>query len=186
MREFIINNKEALSFCGSLLGILLSLVFGGILSWRQKICLDYESRRNVAINILGDRFVQRISNHYSCVADERKRQKTPVEDIYSRPEQQSLIRELAKDLEDQNRVKRLFHWLVMASQASFGLLWAGIILVLVWIFYLWFVPPFFVWVIWSVILSVLLVGFIIAVSAMWFLDGQFFQLVHRIIEPEEE
>ena len=186
MNQFIVDNKEILSFCVSLLGILLSLAFGGILSWRHKICLDYESRRSVAINILRDRFVQRTSNHYSDVADERRRHKTAVEEIYKRPEQQELIRELGRDLEDQNRVRRLLPQLALASQASFGFVWAAIVVVVLGIAILWISPPFSVWVIWVVLLGILLLGFVVSVTIMWVLDGRFFQLVHRIIESEEE
>ena len=186
MIQFIVDNKEVLSFCASALGIFLSLAFGGILSWRNRICLDYESRRDVAINILRDKFVQRTSKHYSYVADELERQTTAVEEIYKRPEQQQLIRELAMDLENQNRVKRLFRWLVRASQASFGFLWFAIIVVVVGIAILWINPPLFVWIIWAVILGLLLLGFIASVTAMWALDGRFFHLVHVIIEPEGE
>ncbi len=186
MSQFIVDNKEILSFCASASGILLSLAFGGILSWRHKICLDYESRRDVAISILRDRFVQRTSNHYSDVAEERKRKKTAVEEIYKRPEQQQLIRELGRDLEDQNRVRRLFRWLALASQASFGFVWAAIVVIVLGIAILWVSLPFFVWVIWAVLLGVLLLGFIVSVTGMWVLGGRFFRLVHRIIEPEGE
>ena len=186
MIQFIVDNKEVLSFCGSALGILLSLAFGGILSWRHKICLDYASQRNVAINILRDKFVQRASNHYSDVAEECKQQKTAVEEIYKRPEQQQLIRELGRDLEDQNRLKRLFRWLVLASQASFGFVWGAIILIVVGIAALWLDPPVFVWMVGASLLGGLLFGFVLSVTAMWILDGRFFPLVHRIIEPEGE
>jgi len=185
MTKFLFDNKEILSFCVSAFGILLSLAFGGILSWRQKICLDYE-RRDVAINILRDRFVQRTSNHYSDVADELKLQKITVEEIYKRPQQQELIRQLAKDLEDQNRVRRLFRWLVRASQASFGFLWTAIITVVLGIAIAWIGPALFVWVAWAVVFGLLMLGFVGSVSAMWVLDGRFFSLVHRIIEPEGE
>lgn len=186
MIPFIVDNKEILSLCASALGILLSLAFGGILSWRHKICLDYESRRDVAISILRDRFVQRTSNHYSDVAEERKRKKTAVEEIYKRPEQQQLIRELGRDLEDQNRVRRLFRWLALASQASFGFVWAAIVVVVLGIAILWINPPFYAWVTWVVLLGILVLGFVACVTTMWILDGRFFHLVHRIIEPEGE
>jgi|GEM_PF-5474729 len=186
MIQFIEDNKEVLSFCVSALGILLSLAFGGILSWRHKICLEYESRRDVAINILRDRFVQRTSSHYLHIAEELRGQETAVEEIYKRPEQQQLIRQLGEDLEDGNRVRRLFSWLVLASQTSFGLLWGAIILVVAAIAILWTTPPPFVWIAWGVVLGVLLLGFVMSVSAMWALDGRFFRLVHRIIEPEGE
>ena len=120
------------------------------------------------------------------MADERRRHKTAVEEIYKRPEQQHLTRELAKDLEDQNRVRRLFEWLAWASQVSFGLLWASIIMVLVGVASVWVSPPFFLLVAWGVLLALLLLGFIICVTLMWFLDARFFRLVHRIIEPEGE
>ena len=186
MIQFIVDNKEILSFCASALGILLSLAFGGILYWRHKICLDYESKRAVAINILRDRYIQRTSSHYLDVAEERKRQKTAVEEIYKRPEQQQLIRELGRDLEDQNRVRRLFRWLALASQASFGFVWAAIVLVVLGIASLWINPPFFVWGILAVLLGILLLGFVASVTVTWALGGRFFQLVHRIIVPEGE
>jgi hypothetical protein len=170
MSQFIMANKEVLSFCASALGILLSLAFGGILRWRHKICLDYESRRDVAINILRDRFVQRTSDHYSDVANERRRQRTAVEEIYKRPEQQQLVRELGRDLVDQNRVKHLFRWLVLASQASFGFLWVAIIIVIVGIVILWINVPCFVWITWAALLGLLLLGFFGSVSAMWALS----------------
>lgn len=186
MTQFILDNKEILTFCVSGLGILLSLAFGGILSWRHKICFDYESHRDVAINILRDRFVQRTSNHYSNVSKERKQQKTEVEEIYSRPEQQELIRGLAKDLENQNRIKRLFRWLVRASHIAFGCLWGAIIVLVFGICVVWISPPMTVWIIWVSVIGLLILGFFLSVSAMWLLDGRFFPLVHRIIEPEGE
>lgn len=186
MTQFIIDNKEVLSLCASALGILLSLAFGGILSWRHKICLDYESRRDVAINILRDRYVQRTSAHYSDVAEERRRGKTAVEEIYKRPESQELIRELGRDLEDQNRVRRLFRWLAAASQACFGLLWGAIIMVGIGIGTVWAKPSLFLWAIWASVLALLMVCFAVAVTVLWTLDGKFFRLVHRIIEPEGE
>jgi len=123
MSQFICQNKEVLSLCVSLGGVLLTLAFGGVLNWRHKICLDYESRRDVAINILRDKFVQRTTAHYSDVADERRRKKTEVEEIYKRPEQQELIRELGRDLEAQNRVRSLFRGLSATSQVCFGCIW---------------------------------------------------------------
>ena len=184
MNQFILDNKEVLYFCTSVLGILLSLVFAGIRSWRHHICHEYRSDRDVAVNILRDKFVQLTCGHYSEVANERKRLKTAVEEIYQRPKQQRLIQDLAKILADQNRVKRRFRWLVRASQASFGFLWTAIILVLAGICGLWFALPAYAWIIWGVGLAVLLVSFIASVSGMWFLDGRFFCLVHRIIESE--
>jgi len=186
MTEFIANNKEILSFCVSALAILLTLAFGGILSWRHRICLDYESRRDVAINILRDRFVQRTSSHYTHIADELGRQERAVEELYARPEQVQLIRELGRDLEDQNRVRRLFRWLVIASQASFGLVWAAVVVIIIAVAALWANPPFIVFVLWAIALGALLIGFFVFVTMMWVFDGKFFQLVHRIIEPEGE
>jgi hypothetical protein len=186
MIQFITDNKEVLSLCASALGILLALGFGGILNWRHKICLDYESQRDVAINILRDRYVQRASAHYSGIAGERRRTRTEVEEIYRRPEQQTLIQDLARDLEDQNRVRRRFRWLVVASQSAFGFIWGSVVITLAAVIAIWIaVPPWLV-VTWFVCLGALLFGFVISVSAMWFVDGRFFALVHSIIEPEGE
>lgn len=186
MNQLFIDHKEILIFCVSALGILLSLAFGGILSWRHKICLEYESRRDVAINILRDRFVQRTSDHYADIADELRQDQAAVEEIYKRCEQQTLIRELAKDLEDQNRVKRIFRWLDMASLASFGCLWGAIVVVLIGVLSIWIKPPFSLVVTWSSLLGLLMTGFVSSVTIMFILDGRFFRLVHRVIEPEGE
>jgi len=184
MMQFIVDNKEFLSLAISVLGVFLSLAFGGILGWRQKICLEYQSQRDVALNILRDNYVQRTSIHYSDVVKERRIKRTEIEDIYRRPEQQTLIRELAKDLEDQNRVKRLFRWLASASQITFGFIWFTIIFVLIGILSIWVAVPYFLVVTWLSILGILVLSFAVSVSLMWVLDGLFFQLVHRIIEPE--
>ena len=184
--QFIIDNKEILYLSISVLGVLLSLTFGGILAWRHKICLDYESRRNVAITILRDRYIQRTSANYSDVVNELENKETKVGEIYGRPEQQTFIQNLAHDLEDKNRVKRLFRWLALASQIAFGFIWSSIILILIGITSIWFNLPSFLIALWFIVLGTLIFGFIISVSAMWILDGRFFQLVHRIIEPEGE
>jgi hypothetical protein len=186
MIEFLARNREVLTFSVALLGVLLALAFGGVLTWRHKICLDYESRRDVAINILRDRFVQRASDHYTDAADERKKKKTEVEEIYKRPEQQELIRDLAKDLEDQNRVRRYFRWLSGASQACFGCIWASIVITILAIVTIWLAVPSWLVIAWMVLLGMALVGFIGSVSLLWYLDGRFFGLVNRIIEPEGE
>lgn len=186
MSQFIAQNKEVLSVCVSLLGILLALAFGGVLNWRHKICLDYESRRDVAINIVRDRFVQRASAHYSDVAGERKQKKTGVEDIYKRTEQQDLIRELAIDLEDQNRVRRLFRYLSLASHLSFGCIWGSVVITTLGLLSIWLTIPTWLVVTWMVALATGLCGFLGSVSVMWYLDGRFFGLVNRIIEPEGE
>jgi Flp pilus assembly protein TadB len=157
-----------------------------VLNWRHKICLDYEDRRDVAINILRDKFVQRTSAHYCDVADERKRKRTEVEAIYKRREQQDLIRELASDLEDQNRVRRLFRGLSRVSQMCFGCIWGSIIVTAAGLLSTWVpVPPWLV-VVWAAALGAGLIAFFASVSVLWYLDGRFFCLVNRIIEPEGE
>jgi len=170
----------------SLLGVLLALAFGGVLNWRHKICLDYESRRDVAINIVRDRFVQRASAHYSDVAGERKQKKTEVEEIYKRTEQQELIRDLATDLDDQNRVRRLFRWLSVISHMSFGCIWCSVVITTLGLLAIWLTIPGWLVLTWIAALATGLGGFLASVSALWYLDGRFFGLVNRIIEPEGE
>ena len=105
MTDFITNNKEVLTLSGSILGILLSLAFGGFLSWRHKIHLDYESKKSVAVNILRDKVVEGNVRQYGDITDERRREKTAIEEIYKRKETQRHIREWARLLQDQNRVR---------------------------------------------------------------------------------
>lgn len=186
MMQFIIDNKEILTLGMSLLGILLTLAFTVILSWRHKICFDYESRASVAVNILRDQYVQQESAHYSEVAKERKKEKTGVEEIYRRPEHRDRRRKLAKNLEDQNRVNRLYRFLLWASNVVFWFVWVAILLVLIGMGAIWVSPPSVVTVIWIVGLGLLAIGFVVFVSAMHFFAGRFFKLVHRITESEGE
>jgi len=148
--------------------------------------LDYESRRDVAINILRDTFIQRTSEHYADVASERRRKHTEVEEIYKRPQVQGLVRELGRDLEAQNRIRRLFRWLVFTSHTSFGCIWSSVIIVLIGVTSIWLEPTFALAVIWCVLLALSLLGFVVSVSVMWVLDSRFFSMVHNIIEPEGE
>ena len=188
MIQFIVDNKEILSFCVCVLGILLSLAFGGIRSWRSEICRSEKcwGDRDVAVNILSDRYTQRMCSQYLDIADERKRRKTDVAEIYRRPEQQQLMRELSKDLSDQERVKRLYSWLELASVASFGCIWGAIIVIVIGLAIVCIRPPISVWVIWAILLAVLVIGFVVSVTIMWILDGRFYRLVHRIMEREGE
>jgi hypothetical protein len=76
--------------------------------------------------------------------------------------------------------------LAASSQISFGCIWGSIVVALSGILGVWFKVPSWGVVIWMVLLSAALIGFVVAVSLMWYLDGRFFSLVNRIIEPEGE
>jgi hypothetical protein len=184
--NFILQNKDVLAFFVPLFGMLLALCFGGVLNWRHKICIDYESRRDVAINILQDRYVQRTSAQHSEVADESQRSGVEVIEIYKRKKQREVIRELASTLEDSNRVKRYFRWLDLMSTLAFRSLWVSIPLSAIPLISIWIphINPVMT-LIWSTALIVSLLVFVCAISFLSYLDGRFFSLVNRIIEPEE-
>jgi len=186
LSEFIANNKDILTFSIPLFGILLTLCFGGILNWRHKICIDYGGRRDVAINILQDRYVQKTSAHHSEIADESKRAGVEIVEIYKRKRQREIIRELAATLEDANKVKRYFRWLDQASLLAFRSLWVSIPLSALPLLTIWVgtVPSVVTWI-WGALLALALLVFVAAVSFLSYLDGRFFRLVNRIIEPEE-
>jgi hypothetical protein len=185
LSDFIAHNKDVLTFCIPLFGVLLGLCFGGVLNWRHKICIDYEGRRDVAINILQDRYVQKTSAHHSEIAEESRRDGVEIVEIYKRKKQREMIRELAATLEDVNRVKRYFRWLERASIWAFRSLWICLPLTLLPLLSIWFNIHSILTGIWSVILVGSLLLFVIAISLMSYLDGQFFRLVNRIIEPDE-
>lgn len=186
MMQELLENIEVITFYVSLLGILLAFCFRGILVWRQKICFDYESRRNVAISVLRDQFVQRFSAHYSEVADERRRKKTEIEEIYRRPEQQDMIRELSATVKTRNQVQQCFHSLDRASFIAFNSLWTSIVLAASSLLNLWLsIPPWLAYL-WGLVLGISVVSSIVSVSLMCYLDGRFFRLVNGIIRPEGE
>jgi len=93
---------------------------------------------------------------------------------------------LARDLEDQNRVRRLFRWLSAMSHTCFGCIWGSIVITTAGLLSVWLSVPGWLVVIWVVVLALALLGFIGSISSMWYLDGRFFSLVNRIIEPEGE
>lgn len=186
MIQFVLENKEILSICISLSGVLLTLAFGGVLGWRHKICFEYESKRSVAINILRDRYIQSTTTHHTDVVHECIKKKTDVGEIYKRPETQKYIQQLAKDLGDQNRVRRLFRWLMSASYASFGCIWTSIIVTLLSLISIWISVPIWLLLIWSMLFGAAILGFIASISFMYYLDGKFFKLVNGIIETEGE
>ena len=185
MSNFITDNKDVLTFFIPLIGTLLSLFFGGMLNWRNKICMDYEGRRDVAINILQDRYVQKTNAHHTEIVEVSEREGVDVVEIYKRKKQREMIRELAGTLEDSNRVKRYFRWLERGSILAFRSLWISIPLTALPLLSLrWSVDPILTYV-WIVLLVGSLLVFVTSVSLMLYLDGQFFKLVNRIIEPEE-
>ena len=69
MNSFLAQNKEVLAFSFSLLGILLTFFFRGIREWRKTICLDCDSKRDVAVSILHDTFIHEATAHYQDVGN---------------------------------------------------------------------------------------------------------------------
>lgn len=165
--------------------MLLTLCFGGVLNWRNKICIDYEGRRDVAINILQDRYVQKTSAHHSEIVEVSQREGVEIVEIYMRKKQREMIRELAATLEDSNKVKRYFRWLERCSILAFRSLWVSIPLTVLPLLSIWLSIHPILTGIWAALLGISLLLFVTAVSLMSYLDGQFFGLVNRIIEPEE-
>lgn len=165
--------------------MLLSLCFGGILNWRHKICIDYEGRRDVAINILQDKYVQRTSAHHSEVVSQSEAEGIEVAEIYKRKEQRQMIRELAATLDDINRIKRYFNWLDWSSLIAFRSLLLAIPLSALPLLSLWFrIPPSLAWT-WFVFLILTLSVFAFSIFSLSIVDGRFFRLANRIIDPDE-
>jgi hypothetical protein len=96
-----------------------------------------------------------------------------------------MIRELAATLEDSNKVKRYFRWLEWCSILAFRSLWVSIPLTALPLLSIWWTIDPILTNVWATLLAVSLLLFVLAVSLMLYLDGQFFKLVNRIIEPEE-
>jgi len=165
--------------------MLLSLCFGGVLNWRHKVCIDYEGRRDVAINILQDKYVQRTSTHHSEVVAESESEGIDVIEVYKRKKQRDVIRELAAILEDINRTKRYFRWLDWASLFAFRSLLLSIPLSALPLLSIWIGISSGLVRMWAVFLIASLLVFVGSIFLLSYLDGRFFRLVNRIIEPEE-
>jgi len=165
--------------------MLLSLCFGGILNWRHKICIDYEGRRDVAINILQDRYVQRTSAHHTHIIAQSENEGIEVTEIYRRKEQRVVIQDLARILDDINRIKRYFNWLDWSSLIAFRSLLVSIPLSALPLLAIWIqIPSGLTWL-WTASLASSLLIFILSITSMSLLDGRFFRLVNRIIDPDE-
>lgn len=185
MKDFVIENKEVLAFIIPLIGMLLSLCFGGILNWRHKICIDYEGRRDVAINILQDRYVQQTTAHHADVLSVSHEEGIEVEEVYKRKKQREVIRELAKTLEDINRIKRYFRWLEQGSLVAFRSILLAIPLSALPLISIRFnVAGGVIWI-WIVVLTGAVLLFFGSMFSLTILDGRFFKLVNRVIEPVE-
>jgi hypothetical protein len=183
--DFVHQNKDILTFCVPLFGMLLSLCFGGILNWRHKICIDYEGRRDVAINILQDKYVQLTSTHHSEVIAQSENEGIEVIEIYNRKEQRQIIRDLAAILDDINRIKRYFNWLDWSSLVAFRSLLLAIPLSALPLLSIWIrIPSGLVWT-WAVFLVMSLSVFVLSISSLSIVDGRFFRLVNRIIDPDQ-
>ncbi len=184
MNAFLSQNKEVLAFSFSLLTVLLTFFFRGIWEWRQKICFGYDSKRDVAVNILHDTFIHEATAHYEKVADALVEGVAEAPEIYRRPENQAIISSLALSLEKSNRVKRYYTYLDKASQWAVNSLWVGIVLVACPIANIWLtVPVPLVWL-WAASLVVTLAVFLAAVSILLYFDSRFFRIVNNIIKPE--
>ena len=129
MNSFLSQNKEVLAFSFSALTVLLTFFFRGIWEWRQKICLSYDSKRDVAVSILHDTFIHEATAHYEKIAAELVQDVAQAPQIYRRPENQTIISGLAFSLEKSNRVKRYYKYLDTSSEWAVTSLWAGIVLV---------------------------------------------------------
>lgn len=187
MTQFLTDNKEIIAFVFSLLGMLLTFFFRGLLEWRHKICFDYDSKRDVAINILQDRFVQQSVRHHEEVAREQKNGMTEIQEIYKRPEQVKLIQSWAINLDVINRVKRYFRFLNLCSRWALYTVWISILLTPCPLINIWSpISSKVIQIAWIVLLIISLVALILFVSFMLIFDGRFFNLVNSIIEPETE
>lgn len=186
MIDAIVANKEFSTLAIAGIAVLVSLFFGGFRGWRHKICFEYESRRDVAITVINDSFVQRTSKHYKDIDTERRKNKTEVEAIYRRPEHQQLIRNLAADLDDANTVRRAYNWLNRLSALANDSLWYALVACIVAIALVMYLPLQWLMTLLTFIIVTLTLLFISCVSLMCYWDRRFFNLVHRIIEPEGE
>lgn len=186
MNAFLSQNKDVLTFSFSLLTILLTLFFRGIWEWRQKICFSYDSKRDVAVSILHDRFILEATAHYERMSEGAGPDAEEAAEIYKKPESQIIISGLALSLEKSNRVKRYYTFLDGSSRWAINTLWGCIVLAACPIANIWLtVPVAIVWI-WILLIVLALAVFITSVSILLYFDSRFFRIVNNIIKPETD
>jgi hypothetical protein len=184
MNAFLQQNKEILSVSFSLLAVLLTFFFKGILDWRHKICFDYSSKREVSVSILRDTFIHEAGAHHEEVGNLVLSGAGEAVEIYRRPENQQIISHLAFSLERSNKIKRYYQYLETGSKYAIRAVWVSIVLSACPIANIWLrVPVSIVWI-WVLCLLIALLTLIIAVSTLVYFDGKFFHIVNNIIKPE--
>ena len=185
MTEFLTQNRDLLTFIFYVCTILITFFFRGLRQWRKEICFDYESKREVARNILNDHFVQRTTKHHQEVDLERQTGEVDVSEIYGRPEEQHFYKELASTLDKSNRVNRYYRYLDKASKFSGYFVWIAFIITLTGILSIWYNIPEVLISIWVITLGLDILLVILSVTVLIVLDGRFFSLVNKIIQPED-
>lgn len=186
MTSFLQQNKEVLAFSFSLLTVLLTFFFRGIWEWRQKICFNYDSKRDVAASILHDTFIHDATAHYEQVGVAVLQGADEILEIYRRPENQAIISQLAFSLEKSNKIKRYYRYLDKSSQYAINSLWFAIVLSACPVANIWLrVPTSLVWI-WALLLIGSFAVFVSTVSALLYFDGKFFRIVNNIIKPEND
>jgi len=185
MIDFFNQNREAISFILSFLGILITFLFRVLLNWRHKICFEYASKRDVSISIVQEKFVREVTKHYETVSFEKEKQDTSIDEIYKRPEQRGLINSFSKFGENISKIKRWFRKLDFCSSLSLFVVLGLVILFLLLIIYLWIhLLTTLITIIWAILFSIFCLLLVFLTGYMLFLDSKFFKLVNDIIEPE--
>lgn len=184
---FYQENADTITFTFSAAGILLAFLFRVAQDYRHKICFDYESKRNVAISILQDRFVQRITAHIEEVDKERESGDTELSQIYKRPGQINLIKNVSLCGEDISRIKRYFRHLDLISKWTVILVWLSFIFSLGPVINIWVaIQDVLVVRIWFVTFTLALLSWVFLFSVALYADGRFLSLANSIIEPMQD
>lgn len=157
-----------------IIGILITFFFRSIWAWRQKICFEYKSKKDVAISILRDKIVQRI--------EELRKVSKRGKDTYQQLEKEDFLNIIKK----MNSVNNCFGCLDKSSQWAIISLWISIVAIMIYLVSIWFSwSAFFKWLL-SITFIVAIIFFLGVISLMIFIDGRFFRLVNKVIEPEHE
>ena len=165
---------------------MLTFFFRGIWEWRQKICFNYDSKRDVAASILHDTFIHDATAHYEQVGVAVLQGADEILEIYRRPENQAIISQLAFSLEKSNEIRDTTDiWTSRANTPStrFGsqLCCSACPVANIWLR----VPTSLVWI-WALLLIGSFAVFVSTVSALLYFDGKFFRIVNNMIKPEND
>jgi hypothetical protein len=185
MNELVAQHKDAATLLIAALSIAFSFLFGFFKQWRHRICFEYDGKRSAAITALNDKFQREAETQFTSV-QARILTGELVQEVYQSDEQRKYIRSLALKLEYRNQVIRLHSYLTSLSRLIEWAAWLEILLIVLALVTLWWHIPHFATATVFTIFVAAAITLLISTSLLFYCDGRFLTVTHKVLKPEIE